>query len=419
MRALGPIGLAALLMAGCSLTPKYVRPVSPAPPQWPAGPAYAPLHTGEAGLPWRTVIGSEKLQQVVARALENNRDLRASLANVATAHAQYRAQKSNESPALTANASASQQNYAGSGSQPGLGFGVVPLDSYAANIGISAFEVDLFGRLRSQSQQAFEQYLATASGLRAARMTLVAETADAYLTLASDRDLLNVSEDTVASAEKTVALTQSLHDAGLGSASDVENARTVLAQARSDVENYTTQVAQDRNALELLVGAPVDDALLPASLSELDGVISKAPAGLSSDVLRDRPDVLEAEHQLKAAYSGVGAARAAFFPTFSLTATGGLASLSLSSFLTSSALNVARSAAASVPLLGGPTKANLDAARAQQTSAVAAYDKAVQTAFRDVANALARDGTIGGQRSAQQELVAPGFNFVVGAKLTF
>jgi multidrug efflux system outer membrane protein len=403
---IGLVGLVGLLLAGCSFTPKYIRPVGAAPSQWPMGAAYGPPQVGPAGLPWRSVVGSEKLQQVVARALDNNRDLRASLANVAAARAQYRVQKSRQLPTLAASASASQQNYASSGSVPGLASGAIPLDSYSASIGVSAFEVDLFGRLRSQSQQAFEQYLATASGLRAARLTLVAETADAYLTLASDRDLYVLAKDTVASAERTVALTQSLLDAGLGNASDVENARTVLAQARSDVENDTTQVAQDRNALELLVGAPVEDALLPASLADLDGAIAKAPAGLSSEVLRDRPDVLEAEHQLKASYAGVGAARAAFFPTFSLTASGGLASTALSTFLTSGALNAARSASASVPLLGGATKANLEAARAQQASALAAYDKAVQTAFRDVANALARDGTIGRQRSAQQDLVA-------------
>jgi len=405
-RGLAGIGLVAVLLAGCSFTPKYVRPVGAAPSQWPTGAAYGPPQAGAAGLPWRRVVGSGKFQQVIARALENNRDLRASLANVDAARAQYRAQKSRQLPTLTASASASQQNYEGSRSPSGLATGGFPLDSYSASIGVSAFEVDLFGRLRSQSQQAFEQYLATASGLRAARLTIVAETADAYLTLASDRDLLAVANDTAASADKTLALTQSLLGAGLGNAADVENARTVLAQARSDVENYTTLVAQDRNALELLVGAQVEDDLLPTSLFDLDGTIARPPAGLSSEVLRDRPDVLEAEHQLKAAYAGVGAARAAFFPTFSLTGSGGLASTALSSFLTSGALNVARSASASVPVLGGQTRANLEAARAEEASASAAYDKAVQGAFRDVANALARDGTIGRQRSAQRDLTA-------------
>ncbi|MPS68411.1 MAG: efflux transporter outer membrane subunit [Novosphingobium sp.] len=396
-RTLIPLILAAGSLAGCNMAPRYVQPEAAAPLQWPQGAAYAPAEAGEAGLPWRALFADPRLQTVIERALANNRNLQASLANVALARAQYHVERSYQLPTLAGTASASATR--------GLKSSQGDSQSYDANIGASAFELDLFGRLRNQSREALETYLSTESGYRAARLTLVANAATAYITLASDRDLLSLAEQTRDSGRRSVELTQRLLKSGLAAAGDLAAAQTVLEQATSDVASQTTLVAQDRNALELLVGGPVEDALLPASLAELDTRIGQVPAGLSSDVLLRRPDVVEAEHQLKATYSQIGAARAAFFPTISLTSALGLASTALADLFTGGALGASGTASASLPILGGTNKGNLEYAKAQQEYYLAAYRAAVQSAFRDVADALARRGTITSQRTAQDRLV--------------
>jgi len=386
---------AALLLSGCSLAPTYVRPEAPVPEQWPTGAAYPAPAEGEAGLPWRSLVANEKLRSVIGRMLENNRDLRASLANVAAARAQYRGDRSALLPTIGA-----------SGSAAVTGGRNDSADSYSASVGISAFEIDLFGRLRNQASAQLETYLSTESGMRASRLSLVQETATAYATLAADEDLLGIARDTAESARRTVALNQSLFDAGLGNAVDLENAKTLLAQAESDLAAATTQVAQDRNALNLLVGAPVEEALLPASLAEIDGTIAVPPAGLSSTVLLRRPDVVEAEHALKSANYSIGAARAAFFPTISLTAAFGFASSALSELFKGGSSGWSVTPSAELPLVGGSRGADVDYAEAERDRYAALYEKAVQTAFRDVADALARHGTIAAQRDAQGRLVA-------------
>lgn len=403
MRSVAKTGAALLcattLLAGCNMAPHYVRPAAPVPESWPSGAAYpSPDGAAQAGLPWQSLITNAKLRQVITQMLANNRDLRASVANVVAARAQYRADRSAIFPTILGQASATRTG--------GQGTSSFSTGYNSIGLGVSSFEIDLWGRLRNQASAGFETYLSTQSGMRATKLTLVQETALAYATLASDEDLLAIAKDTAASAQRSLDLTQTLLDAGLGNAGDAENAKTVVAQAQSDVASITTQVAQDRNALNLLVGAPVDEALLPASLAEVDGTIALVPAGLSSAVLLARPDVVEAEHVLKAANYNIGAARAAFFPTISLTATGGFASPMLSHLFDSGSKGWTVSPAASVPLLGGPTRANLDYAKATRDADVAKYEKAVQQAFADVADALARRGTINDQRAAQQRLVA-------------
>ncbi|HEY0270066.1 MAG TPA: efflux transporter outer membrane subunit [Sphingomonas sp.] len=388
----------ATALSWCDMAPHYVRPVPPAPSQWPEGAAYAPEAAGAAGLPWRTLFADPKLRTVIAQAIADNRDLRASLASVASARAEYHVERSYQLPTVAASAGADITR--------GVTRSTANASSYDATIGMSSFEIDLFGRLRNQTKAAFETYLSTESGMRSTRLAIVAETATAYATLASDRDLLRVAQDTVASGQRSVELTQSLFQSGLASAVDVQEAITVVEQARSDAANDTTLVAQDRNALELLVGAPVADDLLPGSLAELDGGVGNVPAGLSSTVLLQRPDVVEAEHSLKSANAAIGVARAAFFPTITLTSAIGLASTALSSLFTGGALSWSAVPSASLPLLGGPTKGNLDYAKAQRDYYLAGYEKAVQSAFRDVADGLARRGTIVQQRQAQARLVA-------------
>ncbi|UAK25070.1 efflux transporter outer membrane subunit [Sphingomonas nostoxanthinifaciens] len=386
------------LVAGCDLAPAYKQPHPATPSQWPTGEAYPAATDQPAGLPWRTMIADTHMRAVIERALAANQNLAATVANVAAARAQYRVQRSAQLPTLTGDAGATLAR--------GITQSQTDTSSYNVNAGISSFEIDLFGRLKNLTRQAFEQYLATEAGMRSARITLIAETANAYLTLASDRDLLTIARDTVASGNRSLELTRTLFNAGLAAASDVSNAETIVAQAQSDAAQYTTYVAQDRNALELLVGGPVQDEDLPQSLATLDPAIAITPAGLSSTVLLQRPDVLQAEHQLKGANASIGAARAAFFPTITLTSALGVASTALSSLFTGGALSFTAAPQASLPILGGTNRGNLAYAKAERDYYLATYRYTVQTAFREVADGLARRGTIDRQRAAQARLVA-------------
>ncbi|MDI1296295.1 MAG: efflux transporter outer membrane subunit, partial [bacterium] len=229
--------------------------------------------------------------------------------------------------------------------------------------------------------------------------------ATAYATLAADQELLALARQTLASAQRSLQLTQSLNTAGLTGKLDVRQAETTVQQARSDIAATITQVAQDRNALDLLVGAPVEDALLPVSLDSLIEGVATVPAGLSSDILLQRPDVLQAEHQLRAANADIGAARAAMFPKISLTSAIGVASSALSSLFTGAGFAWSATPSASLPIFGGPARGNLDYSKAQRDLYLAQYEKAVQTAFREVSDGLARAGTIGEQQAAQRALV--------------
>jgi multidrug efflux system outer membrane protein len=388
---------AALAAGGCSLAPAYQRPEAPVPQRWPSGEAYAAA-SGEvaAGLPWRRVITDPGLVTLVERALANNRDLRGAVANLASVHALYRAQRSERIPTVAAGADATF-------GQSNIGGGAESNRLYRADIGISAFEIDLFGRQRNLSRAAFEEYLATEAGVRSTRISLIAETAAAYASLAASRELLVVARETLESAERTLAVASRLNSAGLASKLDVYQAETVVALARSDVARYITEIAQSKNALELLVGAPVDDSTLPASLASLEQTIDEVPAGLSSEVLLLRPDVVEAEHLLIAAYADIGAARAALFPRISLTAAVGVASDALSSLFSGGFWSVAP--AASLPLFGSGDRANVEAREARRDVFLARYEAAIQGAFRDVADALARAGTIDAQLEAQEALV--------------
>lgn len=390
-------------LTACNMAPAYVRSVSEfVPPEWPQGAAYAPAEQGVVGMPWRSLVGDDKLRQVIEQALARNQDLAAAVANAEMARAQYRTQRANQLPTLAASGGATVQRVLTGPQTTASG----DATQFSGNIGISGFEIDLFSRLKNLSKQALEQYLASDSGTRSTRFTIVAETATAYVTLAADQDLLAIARQQVTSGEETVRLTNRLHDVGLVSGSDVADAQTILAQARGDVESYTSQVARDRNALELLAGGKIDDALLPTGLAALDASVANVPAGLSSAVLLDRPDVVEAEHQLKGANANIGAARAAFFPTISLTSLVGVASNALSSLFSGSTTTWSANPSVSLPILGGANPGNLQYAKAQADYYLATYRKAAQTAYKDVADGLARRGTIVRQREAQADLVA-------------
>ncbi|QTH22487.1 efflux transporter outer membrane subunit [Rhizorhabdus wittichii] len=397
-------GLPALLaLAGCSLAPAYHRPDPAIPPSWSAG---APdLRADEAALPavsYREIFRDPHLLAIIGQALANNQDLRVALANVAAARAQSRVAQAQILPQLDVTAGADVRHGEAGGASNNL-----PGKSYALDGGLSGFEVDLFGRLSNLSTAAFNEYLGTEAALRSARLTLVAQVAVTYLTLAADRSLLAIAVDTEDSATRSVELTRVRLAGGLAPRTDLRQAETILSQAQSDKAQLTTQVAQDRAALDLLVGAPVADADLPAAIETVEGLRAAIPAGLDSRILLRRPDVLQAEYALRAANARIGAARAAFFPTISLTAVAGLASTALSALFTGGAFNWQVAPQATLPIFdGGANRGNLAFAKAERDAATAKYQKAIQTAFSDVATALARRATIDDQLAADTRLEA-------------
>ena len=409
MRRLIALATAAGLLAGCTLEPHYVRPAPAIPQAWPTGAAYpkesaAPL----PALSYRDVFKDPHLQAIIGEALANAQNLRIAMANVQIAHAEYVVQRSDLFPHVNATGAFSESRSRVGSAVAGVTPGTKETTrSYSGAVGFSAFELDLFGRLRSLSHAAQDRYFASEAGARAARLTLVGEVASAYLTLATDRSQLAIAADTVASAQRTVELTRARVTGGVAPRSDLTQAETLLDQARSDVASLTTQVAQDRNALELLVGAPVADADLPASIESIDAMIAEVPAGLDSRILLRRPDVVEAEYGLKAANARIGAARADFFPTISLTAVAGAASPALSKLFAGRNSSWQFGGSAVLPLFeGGANVGNLSLAHGERNLAVAQYQQTVQTAFRQVADALARRGTIGDQMAAQTDLLS-------------
>jgi multidrug efflux system outer membrane protein len=412
-RLLATAALVGATLAGCTMAPDYKRPAPPVPVSWPAGDAY--LRQSEATLPsvgYRDIFRDPKLQAIIERAIANNQDLRAALANVTSARAQYRVAHAAIFPTLDATGrvstvkSASSGGSVNTGTTGGSSGGSGGANtSYTLQGGVTSFEVDLFGRLNSLSNAAFDEYLGTEAALRAVRLTLVSEVANAYLQLATDRSLLAIARDTEASAARGVELTSARLKGGIAPRTDRRQAETVLATARADIASLTTAIAQDRNGLELLVGAPVTDAELPASLDGTDDQLSELPAGLDSSILLRRPDVVQAEYVLRAANARIGAARAAFFPRIALTAIAGLASGGLSTLFDNGAFTWSVQPSATQTIFDfGANAGNLKDAKAQRDRAVADYAKAIQTAFREVADALARRGTIDQQLAANRQL---------------
>jgi multidrug efflux system outer membrane protein len=393
-----------VVLAGCSLAPPKPQPEPAVPASWPVGDAY--LRNSEATLPkvdYRDLFHDARLQALIARAIDNNQDVRLAVANIAAARGQLRVQRAQQFPQIGVAASASRADRGTAVSGSASGFA----DNFAFDVGLSAFEIDLFGRVRSLGDAAQQTLFGTEAALRAARLSLVAEVASAYLTLATDRSLLAIAKETEDTATRSVQLTEARRAGGVAPRSDVRQAETVLATARADRAAQTTLVAQDRNALELLVGAPVADSDLAESIESVDGSFDEVPAGLDSRVLLRRPDVVQAEYQLYAANARIGAARAAFFPTISLTAAAGFASGSLTSLFTRDAFAWSAGPALSLPIFdAGARRGNLETVEAQRDAALAQYQKTIQTAFREVADALARRGTIDDQMRAQADLEA-------------
>jgi outer membrane protein, multidrug efflux system len=396
-----------LCLAGCAtMAPKYTQPAAPVPAEWPSGPAYraetAKTQKPVAEIPWREFFVDPQLRKIIDLALKNNRDLRIAALNIERFRALYQIRRADLLPRIDADAGASFQRVPADLSGTGK---AVNLDQYSVGLGVSAYELDLFGRVRSLKDQALEQYLATEQAQAGVQISLVAQVAAGYLALAADRERLQLANETLASQQDSFKLTRSRFEAGVSSALDLNQARTSVDTARVDIARFTALVAQDENALNLVVGSKVPSDLLPQTLSENLSAIRDIAPGLPSDVLLSRPDIIQAEGDLKGANANIGAARAAFFPRITLVSSIGFGSDELAGLFKGDSFTWSLAPRISLPIFdGGSNKANLTVAEVDRDIAVARYEQAIQTAFREVADALAQRGTIDDQLAAQQSL---------------
>ncbi len=406
-RSLVLASLSLLALSGCAtMAPKYERPAAPVPAAWPSGDAYGAAVSGEgtlaAGLPWSDFFTNESLRNVISLALSNNRDVKVAALAVKRSRALYGIAWADLFPHVDASGGGSVTRVPAALSSTGE---PVISREYDVGLAVAGYELDLFGRIRSLKDRALSDYLATEQARRSVQIGLVSEVAGRWFALAADRERLGVARETLAVQEKSYELTKRRFDGGVSSELDLRQAQTSVEAARVDIARYTALAAQDRNALDLLAGAPVPEDLLPAELGPVTAMKELSP-GLPSEVLLRRPDVLEAEEALKGANANIGAARAAFFPRITLTTSVGLASDELGDLFRGASRTWAFAPRFTVPIFAaGANRANLKAAETDRDIAVALYEKAVQGAFREVADALADRGSLGNQLSAQQSLV--------------
>ena len=387
--------LITFLASACTtMEPKYVRPDPAIPASWPVGDPY--LAQAEAGLPvftYQQVFQDPRLQALIVQALANNRDLMVAASNIAAGREQYQIQRAQQLPTVNSSAGVTLSGNKSDDVKA----------EYTAGVNVPSFELDLFGRVRSLTHVQLERYLASEAGARATRLTLVADVAARWLDYAADSSLLRIAQETATSSEKSVVLTRARLEGGVAPRTDLRQAEQILATAQADLARQRTAVAQDVNALQLLVGAPIDPKLLSGSIDDAFGHIAPVPAGLDSYVLLRRPDVLEAEYQLRAANAQIGAARAALFPRISLTGLLGFASSTLLKLFTGGAFGWSTGANAGYTIFqSGAGHANVRLSEAQRNAAIATYQHTVQTAFREVADALARRGTMNDEIGARE-----------------
>ncbi|MGF6695117.1 multidrug efflux system outer membrane protein [Metapseudomonas resinovorans] len=405
-RSLISLAIAATLLGGCSMIPDHLRPEAPVDNAWPQGEAYsqgeAQVNTAAADLDWREFFQDPALHQLVQLALDNNRDLRTAALNVEAYRALYRIQRSELFPSVSADGTGTRQRLPGALSESGQ---ATTSGQYSATLGASAWELDFFGRLRSLNEQSLEQYFATEQARRSTQISLVASVATAYLDWQADQALLQLTRDTLKTYQESYALTQRSFDVGVADALALSQARTAVESAQVSLAQYTRLVAQDRNALAQLVGTGIP-ADLPKGLALDADLLAEVPPGLPSDLLQRRPDVLQAEHLLKSANANIGAARAAFFPSVSLTANAGSMSNELSGLFDAGSGSWLFQPSISLPIFNaGRLKANLDYTELQKDIQVAQYEKAIQVAFQEVSDGLAARTTYQQQLGAQRALV--------------
>lgn len=382
-----------LVAAGCTMVPKYERPASPVAGQYPGSSATNEVHVADIG--WRSFFNEERLQRLIEIALANNRDLRVAVLKVEQSRAQYHVTRAALLPGVDGGASYTRAYAAGR-----------TAESWSASLGSAAYEVDLWGRVRSLNQQALESYFATAEGQRNAQITLVAEVADMYYQLRQAEEQIALAQQTLKVVQESYRLNQATFDAGASNELDLRTAEGQVQSAKINLLVYQRQLTLSQNALTLLLGQAIPTDL-PAARSFSDTqLLAAVPAGLPSELIQNRPDILQAEHTLKAANANIGAARAAFFPAITLTANVGTSSSELSRLFSGGTGVWNFSPQISLPIFtGGRNKANLESAKVGMRIEVANYEKAIQTAFREVADALASMETYAQQIQEQQVLI--------------
>jgi multidrug efflux system outer membrane protein len=400
-------------LAACSLEPAYHRPASGIGSAWLTGTAYSAAHPKPSGevpasdIVWQAFFSDPQLREMIDIALKNNRNLRVAALNVEKSQAQYRIQRGGLFPSINANGSETAEHVPGgivSSSGAGSGNGGT-FRTFSAGLGFTSYEIDFFGRVRSLDHEALQQYLSQIEAHKSAQISLVAEVANDYLSYLSDRGRLKLAQDTYTNQQAAYALTKKSFDGGVDTALDVSQAQQAVDTAQADISKFTRLVAQDRNALQLVLGAPLPADLTKAAGLDNEHFLEALPAGLPSDLLDRRPDILAAEHQLMAANANIGAARAAFFPSISLTGSFGTASSQLSGLFASGSEQWTFAPTITLPIFaGGANVANLDLAKVEKNIFVAQYQQTIQTAFREVADALAARGTLDQQITAEQHL---------------
>ncbi len=403
----GSIVVALLALSGCaSMAPEYTRPAAPVPPNWPGGAAYKeraakPADKTVADIKWQEFFINEQLQKLIGLALENNRDLRIAALNIEKSQALYRIQRADLFPTVNAAGSAVEARTPGVLSSSGH---TITTRQYNVNLWVSDYELDLFGRVRSLKDQALEEFFATEEARRSVQISLVAEVASNYLTLAADKEHLKIAQETLDSQQASHNLIKRRFEAGASSELDLRQAQTSVDSARVDIALFTSLVAQDENALALVIGSPIPADLLPSGLSTITA-LKELGAGLPSEVLQRRPDIIQSEHFLKAANANIGAARAAFFPSITLTTSIGLSSDQLDGLFKGDTWTWSFIPRITLPIFdAGRNQANLKVSEVDREIFLAQYEKTIQNAFREVADALAQYGTLGEQMEAQQSL---------------
>ncbi|WP_024302859.1 AdeC/AdeK/OprM family multidrug efflux complex outer membrane factor [Pseudogulbenkiania sp. MAI-1] len=402
--------LAAALLAGCSMAPTYLRPAAPVSGQWPSGPAYggeaatqATKNGVAADIGWREFFADARLQKLIELALANNRDLQVAMLNVEKTRAQYQIQRADLFPAIDATASSTRQRLPADLSSSGR---ASTSSKYSVGLGFTAYELDLFGRVQSLKNEALEQYFASEAARKSAQITLVSEVASQYLTLRALDEQQKVVTDTLTAQQSSYELTKKRFDVGTVTALDLSTADSQVQTAKSNLVSLMQQRAQAENALTLLVGQPLPADLPEGNAFDAQGLLADLPAGLPSDLLERRPDIIQAEHQLKAANADIGAARAAFFPSISLTGSFGTASSQLSNLFKSGQGAWSFIPQINLPIFDwGKNTANLDVSTTSKKIAVAQYEKSIQSAFREVSDALTARAMVEQQIAAQEALV--------------
>ena len=422
-----------LHLAGCTLEPHYQRPQPPVTPQWPAMPqSSAPPGADSAGSPgeaapeasqhpaaqigWREFFTDPKLQTLIEEALQHNYDAQIAVLNIAAARAQYQIQRAELFPKISASAVEEVEKFpaavaplaSGAGTATGVGAssGASIFRFYDVGIGFTSYELDLFGRIRSLNHAKLQQYLGYVETRRSTQISVIAEVANAYLTWLADAKLLRITEETLSSQQESLRLIRLTFDGGVGTALDLHQAETTVATAQANLAQYRRQVAQDQNAMVVLLGAPLPSEFVADVDLDEESLLTDLPAGVPSEVLVQRPDILAAEHNLIAANANIGAARAAFFPSILLTGSFGTASTQLSGLFKQGSTAWTFSPQISLPIFAaGANVANLDLAKVQKNILVVEYEQAIQSGFREVADALAGRATLDSQVAADAALV--------------